>query len=310
MNVGLILGMEYPAGDDPVRRCAEHREQGRLARAAGFDLIGIPHHYSRGPSQWLPPLLSAAALAADAGDMRIATTVFLLPMHHPVETAEQAAMLDVITGGRFVFGVGAGWQPSEFRALGVPMEGRLARLEEALAIIERLWSGEAITFHGRHFTLDDVRLTLRPVQRPRPPIWMGANAAAAAVRRADALAWEARVAKGPEALELESRKRAERQLADAACRHALVSDDQSVTARVLLGEIDLRFASRDRVRRLVDEALKVFREAAAALQHFFAGRFGQLSGGVYLGPPFCSNRSRWSAGLMPVSHCRRSARMR
>lgn len=188
MNVGLILGMEYPAGDDPVRRFAEHREQVRLARAAGFDLIGIPHHYSRGPSQWLPPLLSAAALATDAGDMRMATTVFLLPMQHPVETAEQAAMLDVITGGRFVFGVGAGWQPSEFRALGVPMEGRLARLEEALAIIERLWSGEAITFHGRYFTLDDVRLTLRPVQRPRPPIWMGANAAAAAVRRAARLA--------------------------------------------------------------------------------------------------------------------------
>jgi len=188
MKVGLILGMEYPAGDDPVRRFAEHREQVRLARAAGFDLVGIPHHYSRGPSQWFPPLLSAAALAADAGDMRIATTVLLLPMLHPVETAEQAAMLDVLAGGRFVFGVGAGWQPAEFRALGVPMEGRLARLEEALTVIERLWTGEPVTFHGRHFAVEDVRLTLRPVQRPRPPIWMGANAAAAAVRRAARLA--------------------------------------------------------------------------------------------------------------------------
>jgi alkanesulfonate monooxygenase SsuD/methylene tetrahydromethanopterin reductase-like flavin-dependent oxidoreductase (luciferase family) len=188
MNVGLILGMEYPAGHDAARRFAEHREQVRLAREAGFDLIGIPHHYSRGPSQWLPPLLSAAALAADAGDMRLATTVFLLPMLHPVETAEQVAMLDHLTGGRFAFGIGAGWQPSEFSALGVPMEGRLARLEEALAVIERLWSGEPVTFHGRHFTIDDVTLTLRPAQRPRPPIWMGANAAAAAVRRAARLA--------------------------------------------------------------------------------------------------------------------------
>ena len=188
MNVGLILGIEYPAGDDPARRLAEHREQVRLARAAGFDLIGIPHHYSRGPSQWLPPLVTAAALAADMGTMRLATTVLLLPMQHPVEVAEQAAMLDVISGGRFVFGVGAGWQPSEFRALGVPMEGRLGRLEEALTVIERLWTGEPVTFHGRHFSLDDVRLTLRPVQRPRPPIWMGANAAAAAVRRAARLA--------------------------------------------------------------------------------------------------------------------------
>ena len=188
MNVGLILGMEHPAGDDPARRFAEHREQVRLARAAGFDLVGIPHHYSRGPSQWFPPLVSAAALAADAGQMRIATTVLLLPMLHPVETAEQAAMLDVLTGGRFVFGVGAGWQPAEFHALGVPMEGRLARLEEALTVIEPLWTGDPVTFHGRHFALEDVRLTLRPVQRPRPPIWMGANAAAAAVRRAARLA--------------------------------------------------------------------------------------------------------------------------
>lgn len=188
MNVGLILGMEHPAGDDPARRFAEHREQVRLARAAGFDLVGIPHHYSRGPSQWFPPLVSAAALAADAGQMRIATTVLLLAMLHPVETAEQAAMLDVLTGGRFVFGVGAGWQPAEFHALGVPMEGRLARLEEALTVIERLWTGDPVTFHGRHFALEDVRLTLRPVQRPRPPIWMGANAAPAAVRRAARLA--------------------------------------------------------------------------------------------------------------------------
>lgn len=188
MNVGLILGMEHPAGDDSTRRFAEHREQVRLARAAGFDLIGIPHHYSRGPSQWFPPLVSAAALAADAGQMRIATTVLLLPMLHPVDTAEQTAMLDVLTGGRFVFGVGAGWQPAEFHALGVPMEGRLARLEEALTVIERLWTGEPVTFHGRHFAVEDVRLTLRPVQRPRPPIWMGAKAAAAAVRRAARLA--------------------------------------------------------------------------------------------------------------------------
>src|SRR5712664_566978 len=94
MKVGLILGLEYPAGDDPAQRFAEHREQVRLARDAGFDLIGIPHHYSRGPSQWLPPLLTAAALAADAAPMRLATTVFLLPLHHPVEVAEQIAMLD------------------------------------------------------------------------------------------------------------------------------------------------------------------------------------------------------------------------
>lgn len=86
-----MLNTEYPAGDDPARRLAEHREQVRLAREAGFDLVGLPHHPSRGPTQWLPPLLTAAALAAEAWPMRVATTVFLLPLHHPVEVAEQVA---------------------------------------------------------------------------------------------------------------------------------------------------------------------------------------------------------------------------
>jgi alkanesulfonate monooxygenase SsuD/methylene tetrahydromethanopterin reductase-like flavin-dependent oxidoreductase (luciferase family) len=188
MNVGLLLNTEYPAGDDPVRRLAEHREQVRLARDAGFDLVGFPHHYSRGPSFWLPPLVTAAALAGDAGRMQVATTVLLLPMQHPVEIAEQAAMLDVVCGGRFVLGVGSGWQPEEFRALGIPMGDRARRMEESLAIIERLWRGESVTLHGKHFAVEDARLTLTPVQRPRPPIWMGANASPAAVRRAARLA--------------------------------------------------------------------------------------------------------------------------
>jgi len=188
VKVGLLLGTEYPSGDDPGRRLAEHREQVRLAREAGFDLIGIPHHPSRGPSFWLPPLLTAAAIAGELGGMRLATTVFLLPLHHPVEVAEQVAMLDHLAGGRLIFGVGAGWQPEEFRALGLPMQGRLARLEESLAVIERLWAGERVTFQGHHVAVDDVRLTLLPAQRPRPPIWIGANASEAAVRRAARLA--------------------------------------------------------------------------------------------------------------------------
>lgn len=182
-----MLNTEYPETDDPARRFAEHREQVRLAREAGFDLVGIPHHYSRGPSQWFPPLLTAAALAGEAGSMQVATTVFLLPLVHPVEVAEQAAMLDVLCGGRFVFGVGSGWQPDEFKALGVPLEERAGRLEEGLDLVQRLWTGEPVAFRGRHYAVD-ARLTLRPLQRPRPPIWMGANASPAAIRRAARLA--------------------------------------------------------------------------------------------------------------------------
>jgi alkanesulfonate monooxygenase SsuD/methylene tetrahydromethanopterin reductase-like flavin-dependent oxidoreductase (luciferase family) len=80
--------------------------------------------------------------------------------------------------------VGSGWQPDEFKALGIPMRDRLRRLEEALEIIRRLWTEERVTFRGEHFVLEDTALTLKPVQRPRPPIWMGANASPAALQRA------------------------------------------------------------------------------------------------------------------------------
>ena len=182
MKIGLALNTEYATGDDPSRRVAEHLEQVRAARDAGFDLIGVVHHYSRGPSYWFPPLLMAAAVAAEAGPLRVASTVFLLPLAHPVEVAEQVAMLDALTRGRFIFGVGLGWRKEEFEALEIDMAHRAGRLEEALALMERLWRGESVTFEGRHFHLNGVSLTLRPARRP--PIWVAGNSAENAIRRA------------------------------------------------------------------------------------------------------------------------------
>jgi alkanesulfonate monooxygenase SsuD/methylene tetrahydromethanopterin reductase-like flavin-dependent oxidoreductase (luciferase family) len=116
--------------------------------------------------------------------MLIGTTVYLLPTVHPVALAEDVAMCDVLSGGRFVFGVGLGWRSEEFAALGISMDERSGRFEEALEIINALWRGEVVEYRGKFFSLSGIQLVLRPSQTPRPPIWVGANASTRAVRRA------------------------------------------------------------------------------------------------------------------------------
>jgi alkanesulfonate monooxygenase SsuD/methylene tetrahydromethanopterin reductase-like flavin-dependent oxidoreductase (luciferase family) len=92
--------------------------------------------------------------------------------------------LDVISNGRLDFGVGLGYRPPEYAGYGLDLKTRGARADEALQIIRRLWQGDTVTFHGKHFNIDGACLTPRPVQRPNPPIWVGGFSRAAARRAA------------------------------------------------------------------------------------------------------------------------------
>ena len=118
--------------------------------------------------------------------MRVGAGILLLPLLNPVEVAEQAATLDVVTGGRFVLGVGLGYRVEDTAAFGAP-ERRVGVFSEKLDIVRRLLAGEEVTAEGRGYRLERARLAPRPVQSPRPPIWMAANGDAA-VRRAARLA--------------------------------------------------------------------------------------------------------------------------
>jgi alkanesulfonate monooxygenase SsuD/methylene tetrahydromethanopterin reductase-like flavin-dependent oxidoreductase (luciferase family) len=108
----------------------------------------------------------------------------LLPLHNPVELAEAGAFLDVVTGGKFLLGVGLGYRPEEFQIFGVPMSERVSRFTEAVEIIRRLWSGDRVTHSGRHWQFSDAASAPRPLQRPRPPILIGAQVDAAIARAA------------------------------------------------------------------------------------------------------------------------------
>src|SRR5262250_2164905 len=149
MKFGLIISKQHPPGVSMVERFREHVEQVRAARDAGFDLIVMGQHYLSTPFQEIQPMPSLARLAADAGTMRVGATVLLLPLLNPVDIAEQVATLDVITEGRFVFGVGLGYREEENEAFGVAAKERVGRLVEGLEVIKRLWSEDEVTHRGR-----------------------------------------------------------------------------------------------------------------------------------------------------------------
>src|SRR5262245_32495522 len=176
MRLGLGLSVQHPPDDPQATRFNEHLGQVRAARAAGFSHVWASQHYLAAPYTYFQPLPTLGRVAAEAGDMTLGTGVLLLPLHAPVGVPEHGGTLDVSTGGRVIFGVGLGYRDVENVARGVAPRARVGRLEEGLEVVERLWSGEPVSYHGKHFQLRDVRISLRPLQQPRPPILLAANA--------------------------------------------------------------------------------------------------------------------------------------
>jgi probable F420-dependent oxidoreductase len=159
------------------------------AEAAGFDSVWLGEHHNS-ILLYPAPLVGLAAIAARTRRVRLGTGVLLLPLYHPLAVAEEAAMVDVISRGRLILGVGAGYAPEEFAAFDVSIKERGSRLDEAVPLIHRLWTEDAVNHEGRHYRIGGATLHPRPVQRPRPPIWF-AGWVDAALRRAGRLgdAW-------------------------------------------------------------------------------------------------------------------------
>src|SRR5438309_5774134 len=147
MKLGLILANQYPLGESMARRIDEVVEQVDLMRGLGYDLIVLGQHHLATPFQQPSSVPFLARLAANTGHMRIGITVFLLPLHNPVDIAEQVATLDAISHGRMIFGVGLGYRPDECAAYGITMQERVPRFLESLEVIKRLWTEDELEFH-------------------------------------------------------------------------------------------------------------------------------------------------------------------
>ncbi|MFQ5880618.1 MAG: LLM class flavin-dependent oxidoreductase, partial [Dehalococcoidia bacterium] len=148
------------------------RALARRAEELAFDYLGCGEHVLfHGP---VPNAFITLAAAAGATErIRLLSSITLLPLYPPVLAAKLVAMMDVASAGRFDLGVGIGGEfPKEFEACGVPVSQRGARTDEALTVITRLLSEDSVSFRGRFVSFKDVSIQPRPIQKPRPPIWI------------------------------------------------------------------------------------------------------------------------------------------
>jgi len=151
---------------------SELLEQVEAADALGFESFWIAeHHFHEYGGIPRPPVWMAAA-AERTSRIRLGSAVVVLPFDNPLRTAEDYAMVDILSGGRLNLGVGSGYLKHEFAGFGLDMEQRRERFDEALEIMLRALSGERVSFAGKHYTVSDVQLNVRAIQRPRPPVWI------------------------------------------------------------------------------------------------------------------------------------------
>lgn len=148
-------------------------EETLLGEELGFDSAWLEEHHSVRNHYWPSPMMALSGLATRTERILLGTDVMVLPFYHPVRLAEDAAMLDVISNGRFIFGAAIGYKPDEFALYQVPLEMRGARYEESVRIIKQLWSQEEVHFEGTYYQLHGAMIEPRPIAQPHPPIWLG-----------------------------------------------------------------------------------------------------------------------------------------
>lgn len=158
-------------------------EQVRIADAVGFDAFSMGDHYNIPGLQRLNQVPALARLCAEAKNCAVGTAVMLLGLRHPVTVASELASLDVLSGGKSFAAFGLGYRDEELNAFNLTKKQRFVRFVEGVEIIKMLWTEDRVSYDGEAFKLKDVSVDPKPLQKPRPPIWIAANTDAA-VRRA------------------------------------------------------------------------------------------------------------------------------
>lgn len=186
MRVGLALpGFDFSVPEERPLRWSTVVSTAQQAERLGFDSVWLPDHLfvdlarHRGPpgrQGAIDPLVGLAALARHTRRVRLGTLVLCAPLRPPTVVAKALATLDVLSGGRVIAGVGAGWYEPEFRAAGLPFPPagpRLAHLAETIQVLKGLWSGGPFSFEGVHVRAENAYCRPQPLQRPHPPVWVG-----------------------------------------------------------------------------------------------------------------------------------------
>jgi alkanesulfonate monooxygenase SsuD/methylene tetrahydromethanopterin reductase-like flavin-dependent oxidoreductase (luciferase family) len=290
VRFGLFYQLPVARDQSEARRYAETVEQIVRGDELGFGAAWLAEgHFLRSFSALPAPLTFAAALSGRTERIRLGTSVVQLPLYHPVRVAEEAAMVDILSGGRLELGVGRGFSSAQFGAFGVPFSERHTRFEEALDIIEGAFSGAPLHHEGRHHRLDGPVVSPRPLQRPRPPIGVAANSprtAEFAGSRGYGMMMSAAVHPLPGAFAEHAR----------AYRNALAGAERP-TAGASLSAVLWVFVGEDRV--------EVRRRMEGSLAHHPIGaglpwEVAEEGMAVFGSPEDCARKIRAIAGLAPL----------
>jgi probable F420-dependent oxidoreductase len=188
-GIGFFSMQTHP--ENPSSHSELYRQtlqQVKLAEELSFDSVWISEHHFLEDGYCPSPIVTASAMAAVTKKIKIGTGVLILPLHNPVRVAEDAAVVDNVSGGRFILGVALGYRKEEFEGLGIPMNQRPSRMEEGIDVIVKSWTEANFSYEGKRYKFSNLNVTPKPVQRPHIPIYIGVQEEPA-IRRAGRLGY-------------------------------------------------------------------------------------------------------------------------
>jgi alkanesulfonate monooxygenase SsuD/methylene tetrahydromethanopterin reductase-like flavin-dependent oxidoreductase (luciferase family) len=183
MRFGIFQSIQLPDPKAEVRYYREALKQVQVAEDLGFDSVWLTeHHFSR-HGIVSSTLAVLAYLAGVTNTIRLGSAVTVLPFHNPIQVAEEAATVDLLSDGRLDFGAGRGFQWGEYHKLNIPMEEASRRFEESMEVITKAWTlDEPFDHQGEFWTFNDMTIHPKPVQSPHPPVWVAASSPASVER--------------------------------------------------------------------------------------------------------------------------------
>src|SRR5690242_13219502 len=172
-----LLPMYFPDVHPPFAEYFEEiLDEVQLAEELGFECYWFTEHHFLVYGGPIPnPAVFLSAAAARTSKLKLGSAIAIVPLRHPLQTAEDYAMMDAISGGRLEFGVGRGNTPLDYELYGVDQADNRAKFEEAMEVITKAWTNDTFSHHGRFWDLDGVGVFPKPAQKPMPEVWVAAN---------------------------------------------------------------------------------------------------------------------------------------
>ena len=176
MKFGVFYQLPCSEDQSPAQRYQDTIAQVQLADELGFDAAWLAElHFNSRFSVMPAPTVIGAAMAQTTSRIRIGTAVHLVPLHQPIRLAEEAAALDVLSGGRSIFGIGRGAIPAHFQGYAVDHEEARDRFTEGLEMVLGMWANDDYSFQGKYHKVEGINLSPKPVQKPHPPVFVACN---------------------------------------------------------------------------------------------------------------------------------------